>query len=155
MLVQASQFGQQGPTSIGVTPEGELFVTVLGSKTGADGQVQVIRPRTSDSPNGSQNALASLSVADKYIMVCARCHGDDGRGMLDTESADGMPPRPDFRTSEWQLLRDDAWLATVILDGGTAVELTAHMPPWRGFLSEEEAADMVAHLRGFNGNGSE
>jgi Glucose / Sorbosone dehydrogenase/Cytochrome C oxidase, cbb3-type, subunit III len=155
MLAQASQFGQQGPTSIGVTPDDELFVTVLGSKNGADGQVQVIRPRTSDSPDASQNVLASMSVADKYIMVCARCHGDDGRGMLDTASADGMPPRPDFRKSEWQQLRDDAWLATVILDGGTAVGLTAHMPPWRGFLTEKEAVDMVAHLRGLNGTNAE
>ena len=148
ILAQATQFGQQGPTSISVTPEGEIILTVLGSKERADGQLQVLRPREGGAAADPQDALASMDIAAKYTMVCARCHGDDGRGMVDAAgAADGMPPRPDFRTAEWQEMREDAWIQKVILDGGLAGGISGHMPPWRGFLNEKEGAEMVAYLR--------
>ena len=156
LLAQATQFGQQGPTSIGMTPDGEIFITVLGSKARADGQLQVLRPQEGGDAQPESTTLASMSVQDKYIMVCARCHGDDGRGMIDAAAAaDGMPPRPDFRTAAWQDMRDDDFLKKAILDGGIAVGLSAHMPPWRGFLTDEEGQAMVDYLRSFETSDAE
>lgn len=151
ILAQASQFGQQGPTSMGLTPDGRILITVVGSKLRADGQIQTLNPTDGAAPGGKTGAtdVAEMTVPQKYVMVCARCHGEDGRGMPELGESEILPKRPDFASVEWQKLRDDVFIKKAILDGGPAVGLGPHMPPWRGFLSEDEADAMVKHLRAF------
>jgi mono/diheme cytochrome c family protein len=70
---------------------------------------------------------------------CVRCHGPDGTGSL----ARGPEPEiPDFTDSSWQGRRGQAQLLVSILDGKGA-----GMPPWRGKISEDQARELVAHVR--------
>jgi mono/diheme cytochrome c family protein len=85
------------------------------------------------SPEQERRVVASL-----YDRYCARCHGDDGRGVWD------MPDVPDFTNARWQAHRSDAALARAIVQGRGAV-----MPAFRGTLTLEEAWAMARYLRTF------
>lgn len=148
IVARTSQFGQQGPTSMGLTPDGRVLVTVLGSKQRPDGQILVLAPKTPGSPNDPGPASPEVvSIQQKYVTVCARCHGEDGRGMPELGESEILPKRPDFTSAEWQNASDDARIVKVILDGGPSVGLSPHMPPWRGFLTEAEADEMLKLIR--------
>jgi mono/diheme cytochrome c family protein len=55
-----------------------------------------------------------------------------------------MPSIPDFSSRAWQEARSDARLAVSILDGRGD-----WMPPWRGSISDDQAAELVAYIRSF------
>ncbi len=87
-----------------------------------------------------------------YDRWCASCHGDTGAG--DGEGARYMFPLPrDFTRGVYQIrttasgeLPTDADIRRIVDDGmpGTA------MPGWRGRLSSQERADVVAYLKTFS-----
>ncbi|HWY87341.1 MAG TPA: c-type cytochrome, partial [Gemmataceae bacterium] len=70
---------------------------------------------------------------------CARCHGADGTG---SRLRGRQPEIPDFTQASWQARRSDAQLQASILEG-----MGAHMPAWRGKVSEKQARDLAAYIR--------
>jgi mono/diheme cytochrome c family protein len=56
-----------------------------------------------------------------------------------------MPDIPDFTDSSWHRNRTDAQLLVSILEGKGRL-----MPTWWGKFSDQQAADLVAHVRTFN-----
>jgi hypothetical protein len=58
---------------------------------------------------------------------CAVCHGENGDGQGPSAPSLNPPPR-DFRDKKWQASVSDKTLASAIIDGGTAVGLSASMP---------------------------
>jgi mono/diheme cytochrome c family protein len=81
-----------------------------------------------------------------YAGSCAVCHGDSGRG--DGPSAAGFATKPSDLT-DGRLMNPlpDAFLLNVILHGGPAEGLSPGMPPFRAFLSDDQARQVMAYLR--------
>jgi mono/diheme cytochrome c family protein len=81
-----------------------------------------------------------------YAGSCAVCHGDSGRG--DGPSAAGFATKPSDLT-DGRLMNPlpDAFLLNIILHGGPAEGLSPGMPPFRAFLSDDQARQVTAYLR--------
>ncbi len=89
---------------------------------------------------------ATAAEVTKYDSLCASCHGPNG----DAATGAGMNPKPrDFTDAAWQASVDDARIAKVIKEGGTAVGLSATMPPWGSMVNESETVALVAKIRSF------
>jgi mono/diheme cytochrome c family protein len=81
-----------------------------------------------------------------FLRNCAPCHGDAGRG--DGPSAGGLATKPaDLANGQLVNGLPDAWLSSVIMNGGPAEGLSPAMPPFRGNLNEGQARQIVAFVR--------
>ncbi|MBI2618616.1 MAG: c-type cytochrome [Ignavibacteriales bacterium] len=82
-----------------------------------------------------------------YESWCGRCHGDDGRGVVEGIQLDA--PVPDFTDCSFNSRepRKD-WMA-VIMDGGPARGLAMTMPSWRESISDEQAGVIISHIKTF------
>jgi mono/diheme cytochrome c family protein/uncharacterized membrane protein len=95
-------------------------------------------PQTSAPPPTGTSADREL-----FGQHCVKCHGADGTG---SEARRRQPKIPNFTDTSWQARHSDAQLLSSILNGnGKAKE----MPPWRGRISEEQARQLVGHIRAF------
>jgi mono/diheme cytochrome c family protein/uncharacterized membrane protein len=106
---------------------------VASSKPPQSPQQEVSRPSASTAAGGS-------AVRQLFRQRCAKCHGADGTG---NAARDRLPEIPDFSKAPWHARRTDAQLLASILDGKD------EMPSWRGKISQEQARDLVAHVRAF------
>jgi mono/diheme cytochrome c family protein len=80
------------------------------------------------------------AAASLYRRYCARCHGEDFAGTPWRQAGRGIP---NFTAAAWQEGRSDAQLRVSILEGKGAA-----MPAFADQLSEGQARDLVALLRG-------
>lgn len=96
-----------------------------------------------------QAAAGEASTAALYRKMCARCHGDDGRGVTTRSRAEA----PDLSSEMWQDSRTDGQILASLLNG-----LGTDMPAFDDRLSHAQANDLVAFMRGFgparHGNGA-
>lgn len=83
---------------------------------------------------------------EKYLQVCAACHGADGKG--DGPAAANLPLKPQDHTNgkTMNALTDDD-LFKVIKNGGSAVGKSPFMPPMGTQLSDQEVRDVIAYVR--------
>lgn len=89
---------------------------------------------------------AGGGAAVKYQQLCSSCHGTSGRG--DGPAAAGLVPRPrNLADRHWQASVDDDYLRKVILQGGSAVNLSPSMSGWSHAFSDEELQQMITYLR--------
>ena len=74
-------------------------------------------------------ALSSAADDAKTLMAdrCAVCHGENGDGQGPTALSMNPPPR-NFHDAKWQKSVTDKTLAKAIVDGGSAVGVSASMP---------------------------
>jgi glucose/arabinose dehydrogenase len=150
-IAQASHFGQLGITSITTGPSGEIFVTVLGSKRDANGEIlKLVEAGIGKAPPSEPKVAlsAQAQVEQKYTAVCSRCHGLDGRGEPEIESS-GDITRPDFTSIAWQERVTDEHIARVVREGGHAVGLSLEMPSWGSFFTDEETPFLIMKIRSF------
>jgi mono/diheme cytochrome c family protein len=78
-----------------------------------------------------------------FTRLCAGCHGKDGRGGAHT-----FMPHVDTLTKKGYIDQmPDEYLAFVIGEGGEAAGKSAYMPAWKSKLSEQDIADLIAHIR--------
>lgn len=148
-LAQGSKaFGYTGIVAVLPDGDGEIMVLILGSGQKVNGKIMKLVPKSEagDDDDEEQLPIGEL-VAAKYESVCARCHGLDGKGNLTLTEGAEMPPRPDFTSAKWQSEVTDEYIKKVILEGGLSVQKSPQMPPWKGFLSDEEATEMVKFIR--------
>ncbi len=99
-------------------------------------------------PTGTRAVSAGDVAAGRavYLRNCAPCHGDSGHG--DGPSAGGLATKPaDLANGHLVNSLPDAWLVSVILNGGPAEGLSPAMPPFRGNLNAGQAGQIVAFLR--------
>jgi mono/diheme cytochrome c family protein len=81
-----------------------------------------------------------------YAQYCTSCHGPGGRG--DGPAAASFATKPsDLADGRLMNALPDAFLASVILRGGPAEGLAPGMPPFSGYLSEAQTAQVLAYLR--------
>ncbi len=97
---------------------------------------------------GTRNAAAGTNNprAHKYMMYCARCHGDTGHG--NGPAAHGLATQPcNFRDCAEMSQVPDATLFRVIKGGGDAAGLSSAMPAWGGALKDRDISDLISYLR--------
>jgi mono/diheme cytochrome c family protein len=81
-----------------------------------------------------------------YQQYCSMCHGPQGKG--NGPAAAAMNPKPrDHTDGRYMNTLSDAHLATVISEGGAAVQRSPLMPSWKGTLSPQQIADVITYLR--------
>jgi mono/diheme cytochrome c family protein len=87
---------------------------------------------------------------EQYDIVCATCHGPDGKGPRGP--LDPLSPLPrDMSDTAYMGDFDDKDLYYVIQCGGLAVGKSAYMPAWTAAISSDGIADVVCHLRSLSG----
>jgi glucose/arabinose dehydrogenase/mono/diheme cytochrome c family protein len=159
-LTRSEQVAQRGITSIITSPTGEILATSLGHSQIPTGRLLKLVPATAefldikqqelkkDEEQTIQEASMQIDIAKVYNVNCARCHGVSGVGdgpdseLLEAEI-------PDFTSSEFQTSRTNEELDLVIRMGGEAGGLSFEMPPWEGFLTENELVEIIDYLRTF------
>ena len=98
-----------------------------------------------DSATGSTAGDAEAG-AEIYATNCATCHGSEGGG--DGPLSAALDPRPAAHDDgSYMNGLSDEYLAQVIREGGAAVGKSALMAPWRGMLSDQDIADVIAFIR--------
>jgi mono/diheme cytochrome c family protein len=101
--------------------------------------------------NGSKPNSITPQARDEALSIfaerCAVCHGVDGDGA--GPAAASLNPKPaNFRSRKWQSSMSDERIATIIVNGGTSVGLSASMasnPDLEG--QPDVVAALVEHIR--------
>jgi glucose/arabinose dehydrogenase len=153
IVAQALQYAQRGISSITYSPEGEIFVTLLGSKGSDTGQLMKLT--TADKANDITPATDKVVVEtiyspeeskSLYLEMCARCHGSEGKG--DGPDAKSFDIKiADFSSEIFQQKRTDDELLSIIKKGGPESGLSPYMPPWQFVLTGSEIDGLVKHVR--------
>jgi mono/diheme cytochrome c family protein len=99
---------------------------------------------------GTESEPVFSNISDAYEALCSRCHGLDGRGQPQLETAPAMKPRPDFTSEVWQRSVTDERIRKSIVEGGGAVGLSEEMPPFGTFFSQDDLELLVEMLRAFD-----
>lgn len=80
-----------------------------------------------------------------YQRYCSGCHGADGRG-----GGKNFMPHVGALTKKGHTdLLDDGYLGAIITEGGPPYGKSAYMPAFKGTLSPEDIADVIAFVRTF------
>ena len=160
-MTTADQFAQRGVSSVTQLYNGDLIVTVLGAASTPGGEVlRLVRaheaaianakkvPKKQDTANGDEALLVYNADGMKSLFVvnCARCHGTKGDAKGPDSQKLGVPV-PDLTSPAFHASRDAQQLYDVIYKGGAAVGLSPMMPPWGGFLKDQEIEFMVRYIR--------
>lgn len=154
LIAQAEQYAQRGISSITYSPEGEVFVTLLGSKEKDSGQLMLLKLVDPASvhqqvikTDSAPHVYVEENTASLYLEMCARCHGrlGDGKGpdsaLFDLEISDFNHPTT---------IRSKAELIKIIGQGGAANQLSPFMPPWQFVLSDNEITDLARYINDLN-----
>lgn len=94
-------------------------------------------------PLGSDAAAAGQSI---YVVQCASCHGESGKG--DGPAGQALTP-PAANLVESVANFDDDYLHYRIAEGGTMDPYNSSMPPFKNVLSDEEIWQVVAYMNTF------
>lgn len=155
LVAQAEQYAQRGISSITYSPEGEVFVTLLGAKGQDTGQLMRLtsfdQSQDYKAKVGATQVEEVISVADTkslYLEMCARCHGNDGNGKGPDAKLFKDINIANFTSLEYQ--RDKSSIESIIKDGGPANGLSPYMPPWSAVLSEKEIAALADYIQSLN-----
>ena len=105
-------------------------------------------------PNPDPAVLASLPYVDPlagnpergvalFERECAKCHSR----LLAARGSRFFRAYPRLDCREYLARASDAYLLTVIAEGGPAVGRDDAMKPFRDVLNDSQLADLIAHLR--------
>jgi mono/diheme cytochrome c family protein len=90
-------------------------------------------------PAANPETPGAVAARQLFARFCgAQCHGQDGRG---GPARNTMPVIPDFTDHNWQQSRSNAQLIFSVLEGKDRL-----MPANRGMVTDQLAADLVAHV---------
>ena len=81
-----------------------------------------------------------------YEQICATCHGASGKG--DGPTGQALQPKPADLATALQG-KDEAYLAKVIMEGGSGVGKSSMMPAYQGVLSEEQIQSLIQYVKKF------
>ena len=80
-----------------------------------------------------------------YQRYCSGCHGTDGRG----GGKNFMPHVGALNRKGHTELLDDGYVTSIITEGGPAFGKSGYMPSFKGTLSPDDIADVIAYVRTF------
>jgi len=152
VIAQAEQYAQRGISSITYSPEGEVFVTLLGEKSKDTGQLMLLKTIDSSTikekkaiKDVEQHAYSASNTKSLYLEMCGRCHGNTGNGRgPDAKSFDITIA--DFTRATYKKKRKAGELLNIIQKGGSENNLSPYMPPWQFVLSDNEIDDLVIYI---------
>jgi cytochrome c6 len=77
---------------------------------------------------------------------CSKCHGLDGKGHTKTGARYKID---DFTSAKWQKEMDDKEIRKTIEEGVKSKKGKVKMPAFKGKLSDDQIAALVAYVRSF------
>jgi mono/diheme cytochrome c family protein len=93
-------------------------------------------------PNPVRMSAPSVAVGrERYVTMCAPCHGPEGKGGVTGPVATKFIPPPDLTNADLQKARTDGYWHSYIMVGG------AVMPAYGETMSSQEAWHVVNYLR--------
>ena len=161
LMTTADQFAQRGVSSVMQLYNGDLIVTVLGAASNPGGEVlrlvhaheaAIINAQKPTKKQPTSDADEALMVYNAdgmkslFVVNCARCHGVKGDGNGPDSGKLGVPV-PDMTSVAFHDSRTEQQLYDVIYKGGAAVGMSPMMPPWGGFLKDQEIEFMVRYIQ--------
>src|SRR5262249_51371025 len=125
-LARVDLLGYLGIDTIAESPDGDIIVVALGSKTHPTGRVMRLEKQSAlagtEPVSARQEEPTEAPTVEEikpvWVDNCARCHGLAGRG--DAVAAQDVKT-PDFADRRWQAERSDEELLKAITKGGAAV----------------------------------
>lgn len=120
-----------------------VFALACGSKKDGEGA-------KTDAPAKLKVSAAAKGAARVlFAERCVTCHGESGKG--DGPAGKALNPKPrTFANAEWQSKTTNDHLRKIIVEGGTAVGMSALMPPNADLKQKPEVVDgLIAIIRGF------
>ena len=93
-------------------------------------------------PNPVKISAPSVAIGrERYVTMCAPCHGAEGKGGVTGPVATKFIPPPDLTNADLQKARTDGYWHSYIMVGG------AVMPAYGETMSSQEAWHVVNYLR--------
>lgn len=93
-------------------------------------------------PNPVKMSAPSVAAGrERYVTMCAPCHGPEAKGGVTGPVATKFIPTPDLTNADLQKARTDGYWHSYIMVGG------AIMPAYAETMSSREAWDVVNYLR--------
>ena len=158
-IAQGSQYAQRGISSVVQLRTGDILITLLGAASNPTGEIlsltrsdQVINSQTDKHDSKGDITQSEVTEYDAdmtrqlFAVNCSRCHGPKGRGDGPDSASLGVK-LPDFTSEEFQSSRTDYEIRIVIEKGGAPLQMSPMMPPWGGFLKENEIDHLTIYTR--------
>ncbi|MDE2118618.1 MAG: cytochrome c [Betaproteobacteria bacterium] len=97
---------------------------------------------------GKNATWTEEAVKENYIMNCAPCHGETGKGNgpLAVDSFRGVKPR-NLNNAKLMSARTDEDLFKATKFGGESVGFFGRMPSWRDTFTDVEIKQIVQYVR--------
>ena len=87
----------------------------------------------------------AVEAQEIFQARCVTCHGENGKG--DGPGSAALNPKPrDYTSPEWQKSVTDEHIAKVIVGGGTAVGLSALMPPNPDLAAKPQVVEALVQV---------
>lgn len=120
-----------------------LVLSACGGSSAADTPNIPAEYAGKTNPLGSDAAAAGQAI---YVVQCASCHGESGKG--DGPAGKALTP-PAANLVESNAKFGDDYMYYRIAEGGTMDPYNSSMPPFKNVLSEDEIWQVVAHVNTF------
>jgi mono/diheme cytochrome c family protein len=117
-----------------------LVLSACGGSSAADTPNIPAEYAGKSNPLGSDAAAAGQSI---YVVQCASCHGESGKG--DGPAGQALTP-PAANLIESTAKYDDDYLHYRIAEGGSMDPYNSSMPPFKNVLSDDEIWQVVAYM---------
>jgi glucose/arabinose dehydrogenase len=152
-LTRSIQVAQNGLVQVANTPDGDLYLVVLGAASQPTGEIVKVVPAGSAPaqiiPHEAGAAIAAADGHEVFSASCSRCHGVRGDG--DSPDAANLPVKPpNFTDPNYPMKRTLAQVESIVRRGGAASGLNAVMPSWEGVLTDPEIKAVAAYVYGLS-----
>jgi len=152
-LARSIQVAQNGLVQVANTPDGDLYLVVLGAASQPTGEIVKLVPAGSAPaqiiPHEAGAVIAAADGHEVFSASCSRCHGVRGDG--DSPDAANLPVKPpNFTDPNYPMKRSLAQVENIVRRGGAASGLNAVMPSWQGVLTDPEIKAVAAYVHGLS-----
>ncbi len=149
VVARSTQVAQYGLTKMINAPNGDFFLTAIGSLYQPNGQVLKLAPAgTAPSQNHDVENMPQVAVNGREIFSenCSRCHGPNGDGNGPDLKGAGVK-MPNFTDPAYVNRRTLQDVENIIRKGGQVSGLNPLMPSWQDILKDQEIAAVAQYVR--------
>lgn len=152
-LTRSIQVAQNGLVQVTSTPDGDIYLVVLGAASQPTGEILKLVPDGTAPkqiiPHEAGAVVAAADGHEVFSSSCSRCHGVRGDG--DSPDAANLPVKPpNFTDPNYPMKRSLAQVENIVRRGGAASGLNAVMPSWQGVLTDPEIKAVAAYVHGIS-----
>ncbi|MEM4657703.1 MAG: cytochrome c [Candidatus Methanosuratincola sp.] len=137
---------QEAPATEAPSPTQETAPEATPQETMPEGTVAPESGTEGGSSGGPATKGDPAKGKEKFVQICASCHGETGKG--DGPAGAALNPKPrDLTDAAYTSSLTDEHLHKVIAEGGAAVGRSPLMPAWKGALTDEDIDNVIAYIR--------